>query len=151
MASPIAERAIAEANRVGQALLKFISPNDVGLTGGHQWGYYLPKAEWEMFSEHPPEKGKNAETEVQILWHDDRITDSRVKWYGRETRSEYRLTRFGVGFPFITHDCVGNLLVLIPEDKKHFLGFVLDLEDDIEEVQAALDLEITKSWAAYKP
>jgi len=44
MTSPFAERAIAEALRYGKAILKFISPNDVGLTGGHQCGYYLPKA-----------------------------------------------------------------------------------------------------------
>jgi hypothetical protein len=151
MATPTAERAITEANRIGRAILKFISPNDVGLTGGHQWGYYLPKAEWKMFTEHPPTKGRNADTVVEVVWHDGRVTDSRVKWYGAKTRSEYRLTRFGIGFPFITHDCVGNLLVLIPVDYKHFLGFVLDLEDDIEEVQAALGVKITQSWAAYRP
>jgi hypothetical protein len=149
MVSPLAERAITEATRVGRAVLKFISPNDVGLTGSHQGGYYLPKSEWEMFSEHPPERGKNAETEVKILWQDGQVTDSRVKWYGA-AKSEYRLTRFGKDFPFITQDCVGNLLVLIPEDYQHFLAFVLDLEEDIEEVQAALDVEITQSWAAYR-
>jgi EcoRII C terminal len=45
---------------------------------------------------------------------------------------------------------VGDLLVLIPEDHRHFLAYVLDLEDDIEDVQAALGVEITVSWAAYR-
>lgn len=149
MSSPTAERAITEANRVGHAILKFISPNDVGLTGGHQWGYYLPKPVWQMFTQLPPTRGRNDEAAVQVQWQDGQVTDSRVKWYGA-AKSEYRLTRFGVGFPFITHDCVGNLLVLIPEDYTRFLAFVLDVEDDIEEIQAALDVRITQSWAAYR-
>jgi hypothetical protein len=150
MATPIGERAISDAVRVGNAILKFISANDVGRTGGHQCGYYLPKAVWEVFTEHPPTKGRNDESEVEIQWQDGRVTDSRVKWYGRGTRSEYRLTRFGKDFPFLTHDNVGDLIVLIPEDHHHFLAYVLDLEDDIEEIQAALGVEITVSWAAYR-
>src|SRR5689334_6239834 len=114
MASPNGERAIAEALRIGNAILKFISPNDVGLTGGHQCGYYLPKPVWRMFTPHAPERGRNEETAVQVIWQDGRATDSRVKWYGRGTRSEYRLTRFGRDFPYLTADSVGDLLVLIP-------------------------------------
>ena len=87
MATLACERAIAEALRVGNAILKFISPNDVGLTGGHQWGYYLPKAAWKMFSPHAPRKGTNAESSVSVTWNDDIVTDSRVKWYGKLARS----------------------------------------------------------------
>lgn len=150
MASPIAERAITEAVRVGNAILKFISPNDVGLTGGHQCGYYLPKSVWQMFTPHPPQKGRNDETEVTVRWQEERVTESRVKWYGKGTRSEYRLTRFGRDFPFLTADSVGDLLVLVPENHSHFVAYVLDLEDDIEEIQAALGVEITSSWAAFQ-
>lgn len=149
MSSLACERAISEALRVGSAILKFISPNDVGLTGGHQCGYYLPKTAWELFSPHAPRKGMNAETVVSVRWNDDIVTDSRVKWYGKGTRREYRLTRFGKGFPFLTPDNVGELLVLIPESHCKFKGYVLDHEEDIEEIQAALGLEITKSWASF--
>ena len=83
MASPNCERAIFDATRVGGAILKFISPNDVGTTGGHQCGYYLPKAAWKMFTEHPPRKGENKETEVEVAWQDGSVTKSRVKWYGK--------------------------------------------------------------------
>lgn len=150
MATPIGERAIADAVRVGNAILKFISPNDVGLTGGHQCGYYLPKSVWQMFTPHKPEKGKNQETEVKVTWQDGRVTDSRVKWYGKGTRSEYRLTRFGKDFPFLTHDNVGDLLVLVPETHDKFSAFVLDQETDIEDIEAALGVEITKNWAVYR-
>ena len=150
MATPIGERAISDAVGNGNAILKFISANDVGQTGGHQCGYYLPKRVWQMFTQHPPTKGQNNETEVEVQWQDGRTTESRVKWYGKGTRSEYRLTRFGRDFPFLTHDNVGDLLVLIPENVRHFRAYVLDLEEDIEDVEAALGVEITKTWAAYR-
>ena len=148
MASLACERAIAEALRVGNAILKFISPNDVGLTGGHQWGYYLPKSVWKTFSPNAPEKGINADSSVRVIWNDDIITNSRVIWYGKAKR-EYRLTRFGKGFPFITPGNVGNLLVLIPESHSNFKCYVLDNEDDIEEIQSALGVEIIRRWAGF--
>lgn len=150
MPTPIGERAIADAVRVGNAILKFISANDVDQTGAHQYGYYLPKPVWQMFTEYPPERGQNAETEVEVQWQDGRVTHSRVKWYGARSRSEYRLTRFGRDFPFRTFDNVGDLLVLIPVDLTHFLAYVLDLEEDIEDIQAALGVEISVSWAAFR-
>jgi hypothetical protein len=37
--------------------------------------------------------------------------------------AEHKLvTRFGKDFPFLTHDNVGDLLVLIPRDHTHFLA-----------------------------
>jgi type II restriction enzyme len=150
MATPIGERAISEAVRVGNAILKFISANDVGTTGSHQCGYYLPRAVWEMFSPHPPTKGGNDDTVVSVRWQEEITTSSRITWYGKGTRSEYRLTRFGRDFPFLQGDCVGDLLVLIPENLTTFKAYVLDLEEDIEDIQVALGVEITSSWAAFK-
>jgi type II restriction enzyme len=150
MPSPECEKAISEAIRVGNAILKFISPNDVGLTGGHQYGYYLPKPVWQMFSPHPPVRGVNSETFVTVTWQDGRVTNSRVTWYGKGTRSEYRLTRFGRDFPFRTADNVGDLLVLVPENLQRFSAFVLDHDSDIEDIEAALGLRLTDEWAAYR-
>jgi hypothetical protein len=48
MLSPAAERAVNDALACGKALLKFISPNNVGLTGSHECGYYLPKKAWRI-------------------------------------------------------------------------------------------------------
>jgi hypothetical protein len=150
MPSPICELAIAESLRVGNALLKFISPNDAGITGTHQCGFYLPKPIWEMYAAFGPEKGRNDEAEVEVQWQEDQlVTTSRVKWYGKGTRSEYRLTRFGKGFPFLTPEAVGNLLVLIPENHQAFKAYVLDNDEDIEDIQAALGVAVTGFWAAY--
>jgi len=150
MPSPICERAVEDALQHGNAILKFVSPNDVGITGSHQCGFYLPISVWEMYTANPPERGRNAEHEVEITWPDDRITESRVKWYGVGTRSEYRLTRFGRDFPWLAADTVGDLLVLVPRNHHQFAAYVLDLDDDIEEIQAALGVESFERWGVYQ-
>lgn len=150
MPSPFCERAIENANRYGNALLKFVSRNDVGETGGHQCGFYLPKTAHQMFTPYPPVKGRNSKHWVNIEWQDDRITYSVVTWYGTKTRSEYRLTRFGRDFPFLNPDTIGDLLVLIPKTDTEFLAYVLDLDEDIEEIQSALGIEPFESWGIYR-
>jgi hypothetical protein len=150
MVSPLCERAIELALARGNALLKFMSPNDAGVTGSHQTGFLLPKGAWPIFTPHPPEKGTFAETQVAVTWPNGLVTDSRVKWYGEKTRSEYRLTRFGRDFPFLTADTVGDLLVLIPADHQNFDAFVFDHDDDIEELQAALGIEPFERWGVYR-
>ena len=150
MPSPYCERAIADALQQGRALLKFISPNDAGLTGSHQCGFYLPLGSWEMFTPQPPEDGKNHKHFVKILWQDGTVTESAVTWYGQKTRHEYRLTRFGRDFPFLNEDAVGNLLVLIPESLAQFRAYVLDLEQDVDDLQAALGVEVIDTWGVYE-
>lgn len=151
MVSHLAARAIEDAIRHGKAIVKFISANDVGVTGSHQYGFYMPKAAWELYSPHPPNKGDNKKSSPQVTWPDGRVTDSSVTWYGKRTRSEYRLTRFGKDFPYLDADSVGSLLVLVPVDHGNFLAHVLDTDDDMEEVQAALGLEVIETWGVYNP
>lgn len=151
MASPLCELAIEESLKTGNALLKFISPNDAGITGTHQCGFYLPKPVWGMYADFGPEKGRNDEAQVEIRWQGDQLlTESRVKWYGKQTRSEYRLTRFGRDFPFLTPESVGDMLVLIPESHHRFKAYVLDNDEDIEDIQAALGVEVTGFWGVYE-
>lgn len=144
--SALAERAVELAQEAGKALLKFISPNDLGITGSHQCGYYLPKAVWQHFTTQAPVDGVNHTHEVTIVWPDGRETESCVKWYGKGTRSEYRITRFGRDFPYLISDMVGDLLVLIPHSLTRFSAFTFDLEEDIESIQAALGIEVVKAW-----
>jgi hypothetical protein len=149
MISPYCERAIEDALHHGNALLKFISPNNVGLTGSHECGFYLPISAWEMYTPHPPVKGRNDKHPVSILWQDGRTTDSVITWYGA-AKHEYRLTRFGKDFPFLNEDVVGDLLVLIAKSRDEFLAYVLDYDDDIEEIQSALGVEAFEEWGAYR-
>lgn len=149
MPSPYCDRAVFDALQHGRALLKFISPNDAGLTGAHQCGFYLPIGVWEMFTPQAPENGVNHKHIVNILWQDGRTTESAVTWYGK-AKHEYRLTRFGRDFPFLNSDAVGNLLVLIPVSRTEFRAYVLDLEEDIDELQAALGVEVIDTWGVYE-
>jgi type II restriction enzyme len=150
MQSAFCELAIESALKYGNALLKFISPNDAGLTGTHQCGFYLPKSVWEMFTPHPPIKGRNKKHDIRIKWQDEIETDSVITWYGAKTRSEYRLTKFGKGFPYLAHDMVGNLLVFVRKTNDEFLAYILDLDDDIENIQIALGVRVLESWGIYQ-
>ncbi len=148
--SPIAEKAIEDAQKHGRAILKFVSANDAGVTGSHQAGFYLPKAAWKLFAPFGPQKGRLDKSKVRILWQADRYTDSVVTWYGQKTRDEYRLTCFGRGFPYLNDDTVGDMLVLIPLDMQNFLAYVIDIPDDVEDIQVALGVEAIGGWAIYE-
>jgi EcoRII C terminal/Restriction endonuclease EcoRII, N-terminal len=148
MISLYCERSIQDALHYGNALLKFISPNDAGITKSHQCGFYLPIPVWEMYTPHPPVKGRNDKHPVSILWQDGSSTASVITWYGA-AKHEYRLTRFGKDFPFLNADVVGDLLVLIPQSQNEFLAYVLDFDEDIEEIQSALGAEAFESWGIY--
>ncbi len=143
------EAAVADALAVGKALCKIISRNDVGATGGHQCGFYLPKSAWRMFTLQPPEKGANHKSEVRIQWPEAITTDSVVDWYGKGTRSEYRLTRFGREFPWLKEEYVGSLLVLIPVTLNAFKAHVLETEDEIGTFEASLGVETLGGWGLF--
>lgn len=151
MASPPCEEATRDALKYGKALLKFLSPNDCGATGTHQAGYLLPKRGevWTLFTPDAPEKGVIKKHDVRVQWPDGRVTESVVTWYGQETRSEYRLTKFGRDFPWRDPDLVGALFVLIPKTQTEFNAYVLELEDDIEDIQTALGVQVVGRWAVF--
>ena len=152
MSSPHCEHAIDDALRYGNALLKFLSANDAGATRSHQAGFLLPKDAWRMFTPYAPEKGRLDKNKVRVAWQSGSVTtNSVVTWYS--SKQEYRLTGEMSGeFPFRTVDDIGSLFVLIPKSLSEFNAYVLDFEDDIQDIQTALQLEILpgKGWAAYK-
>ena len=122
-------------------LYKFISANDAGSTGSHQSGLYLPNSSWPIFFDSPGIKGKNKDRPVTIQWETDEIeTKSRCIWYGAGTRSEYRLTRFGKGFPYLKDEHIGSLVILVKNGKDEFSGWVLDSDNDIETFLAEFEI-----------
>lgn len=143
------EEAIADALKTGKAICKVITRNNVGATGSHECGYYLPKSFWQMFTRQPPVKGVNHTAEVKIQWGDGTITNSCVKWYGKGTRSEYRLTSFGRGFPWLTEDLVGSLLVIVPLSLDNFHAYVFQEEGEIEQICTALGVETLGGFGIY--
>lgn len=114
-------------------LYKFISANDAGSTGSHQSGIYLPHSSWPFYFDSEGIKGKNKDRFVTINWEaDDFETKSRFIWYGERTRQEYRLTRFGKGFPYLKDEYIGSLMIIVKTGENDFNGWVLDRDDDIE-------------------
>jgi hypothetical protein len=119
---------------------KFIKPNDTGKTGGHQAGFHISKNAWKLFFDAPGIKGENKDKFVIIKWQDDFETESRFIYYGRGTRNEYRLTRFGNGFPFLSDDNVGDLLIISKLSNDYYKAFVLQSDEDIESFFAAYNI-----------
>lgn len=105
----------------------------------------MHKDSWPLFFETSGEKGANKDKYVTIRWQDDFETSSRFIYYGVGTRDEYRLTRFGRGFPFLTDDNVGDLLVLVKKTTDFFEGYVLSSDEDIEDFFAALNISSTET------
>jgi hypothetical protein len=152
VSSPLADRVIEEAISHGLAFLKVAQPNDLGITGGHQSGFHLSKQVAHVFTPQEPTKGVNHDHPVRIRWENGDTTDSVVKWYGRGTRSEYRLTSFNRirSFYYLQAERLGSVLVLIQVDQDDWLGYMLETDDDIEAVLAALGLDLADAtWALY--
>lgn len=127
------------------AICKFITANDTGTTGGHQCGYHVSKEAWSLFLEKEAEKGTNIDLPIRIRWQNDFDTDSRFKYYGVGTRNEYRITRFGRGFPFLNDDNVGDLLVLSRRDSDYYEAFVLQADEDIDDFFSYFNLSYDKT------
>jgi len=109
--------------------LKLIKANDVGATGGHQAGFHLPKNSWKLFFNSPGTKGYNKDKYITINWGENISTESRAIYYGRGTRNEYRLTRFGQNFPHLKENNIDDLLIIIRNYNDTYDGFVIYKEN----------------------
>ena len=138
--SDIVALAIESVNKSKTSFCKFISANDAGSTGGHQEGFYIPKNSIPLMFDVPGVKGENKERFITIKWQNDFETKSRFIYYGQGTRNEYRLTRFGRGFPFLTENNVGDLFILSHIADDYYEGFVLQTDEDIEEFFAGFNI-----------
>ena len=98
-----------------------------------------------MFLDEEPIRGNNIDIPIRIHWQNDFDTDSRFKYYGVGTRNEYRITRFGRGFPFLNDENVGDLLVLARSDKDYYEAFVLQTDDDIDDFFSFFNLSYDKT------
>ena len=143
--SEILELTISKVKESKAALCKFITANDTGSTGGHQCGYHVSKEAWPMFLGKEAVKGTNIDIPIRIHWQNDFETESRFKYYGVGTRNEYRITRFGRGFPFLNDDNVGDLLVLARFDIDYYEAFVLQTDEDIDDFFSYFNLSYDKT------
>lgn len=139
----IINKAIESVQQSDIAFSKFITANDAGVTGGHQSGFHIHKNSWPLIFDKPGEKGSNRDKFITIRWQDDFETTSRFIYYGVNTRNEYRLTRFGKGFPFLQDSAIGDLLIIVKKLENQYDAFVLQSDEDIDEFFAALNMSPT--------
>ena len=137
MASPAGERAIEDALRAGNALLKFISPNDAGATDSNQCGFYLPKPAWQMFSLHPPIDGRNDHQDVEIVWQRELVTQSVIHWYG-QSETQVRVPPDALRARIPLHQPGGGRRPLRadPARSPALHAYVLSRDEDIADVRS---------------
>lgn len=138
--SEILNSAINKVQNAKYAFCRFITANDTGKNGSHQAGFYIPKCAAALLFDTPGVKGENKDKMVKVKWQDDFTTDSRFIYYGQGTRNEYRITRFGKGFPFFEEDNVGDLLIIAQQSEDYYYGFVLQADQDIDDFFAYFNL-----------
>lgn len=133
-------KAIKSVQKSEIAFSKYIRANDTGSTGGHQSGFHIHKKAWPLLFDKEGIKGENKDKLVTIRWQDDFETDSRFIYYGVGTRNEYRLTRFGKGFPFLQDDNIGDLLIICKKYATAYDAFILHTDEDIENFFSAINI-----------
>jgi type II restriction enzyme len=136
----ILNKAIQSIQQSKIAFSKFITANDTGATGGHQAGFHIHKNSWPLIFESEGIKGQNKDKTISIKWQDDFVTESRFIYYGVGTRNEYRLTRFGRGFPYLQDKNIGDLLIVVKKSADYYEAFVLQSDEEIEDFFAALNI-----------
>lgn len=133
--------AIEQVNRSIVACCKFISANDIGRSRevegqirkqSHQYGFYISNEAGRQMFDCQCEKGQNEDRFIRIRWNDDFETSSRFIYYGRGTRNESRITRYGDDFEYLREDYLGSLLVLCRQSPEYYTAVVLTSDDDIE-------------------
>ncbi|MBR3431340.1 MAG: restriction endonuclease [Clostridia bacterium] len=129
----MADAAVWSVANSRRAYCKFLSANDTGVTGGHQAGILVSKTSSSILFDTPGVKGINKDREIIVRWQNDFTTTSRFIYYGQKTRNEYRMTRFGKGFPFLQPEYTGALFILAEMDDDDYDAFVLDNEEEIEQ------------------
>ncbi len=142
--SDILNYAVSQVNRSRKAFCRFITANDVNLTS-HQAGFYVPKEAGPLLFDEPGERGSNKDRFVKIRWQNDFETESRFIYYGVGSRNEYRITRFGKGFPFLNEEYVGSLLIICQIDNDNYEGVVLEHDDDIDDFYTEYNLLVGKT------
>lgn len=136
--------AIQLVNESVFAYCHYITPNDVGATGGHQYGFLIAKRCHRLFFPVDGIKGNNIALDVEIKWQKDFITHSTAKYYGVGTRNEYRLTKYGRDFEFLKDDYIGSLLIMTRKHDGEYNAYVLSDQTNIEDFIAYFNLDINK-------
>lgn len=148
--SPKCFDAISAAREHRNALLKYISIQDIEPSDERRVGYHLPGTQWQHFTLMAPSGDHADEQMITILWDGWGETFSMLRCSGRGSAAiQYRIVGFANDFPFLHPDRLGDLLILVWTGGTRYLAWVLNTDADIEEVESNLGLEVWNSWAIY--
>ena len=132
MAAGYAEQAINSVFDSEKGFCKFLTANDTGATGGHQFGILISKSAAEMmFNKQELGQTTILKRTVKIRWQEDFETESCFTYY--ESKNELRITRFGRGFPFLKPEQAGALFVFTKQTNTDYSGYFLETDEEIEE------------------
>ncbi len=124
--------AINDVTNGDASFCKFISANDSGETGGHQYGILISLSARKMFfNEKDMKENHILKHSGEITWQNDFSTGCTFTWY--ESKKEIRITGFGRGFDLLNSECTGDLFVLIKINTKEYKGYIFDTDDDIQD------------------
>ena len=124
---------IFDANRSKRVFWKFLSPNDTGKTGGHQYGVLVSiSARQIMFDDDVSQFTSPEKRNISIYWPQlAQFTESCFTYY--PSKKELRITRFQKGFPYFSNEkYTGSLFVLTEKDRNNYHGYVLSDDEDID-------------------
>ncbi|MEY8524879.1 type II restriction endonuclease [Lachnospiraceae bacterium 38-10] len=127
-----------------QGFCKFLSATDTNAANTNQAGMLLPvSAESLLFLPEEIAQTGNLERTVKIEWQSSFVSENNFKYYrnyARKGKKELRITKFGRGFPFLTPEYTGALLVLVRKSREEYSAFILNTEEEIEEFLNAFGL-----------
>lgn len=143
MVEGYANQAIHAVLNSKQAYCKFLSANDSGATGGHQSGILVSKSAKDMMFAQELENETILKRTIEIQWQNDIRTQSSLTYYS--SKNEFRITKFGRDFPFLTPEQTGSLFVFTRQSVDQYSAFFLETEDDIEQFLNAFGIGPTET------
>lgn len=138
MSMDLSEQAIHTVYHNAQSYCKFLSANDSGATGGHQWGILISKTVKDMIFDEPLSETVIMKRAIRVLWQNDFETDATLTYY--PSKKELRITGFGKGFSFLCPENTGALFVFIRVERDYYKGFFLLSEEEIDDFLDAFAL-----------
>lgn len=139
MNDEITTKAISAVLSGSSSYCKFLSANDSGETGGHQFGILISKsAKAMLWTDEELRENHILKKRCRICWQDNYATDCTFTWY--ESKNELRMTGFGRGKSQLSADLTGALFVMVKDSEKEYRGYILNTEEGIDHFLDAFGL-----------
>lgn len=147
MVSEAVREIVDELIGVGSGLVKTLSANDTGRTGGHQSGFLVPIKAGPFLFPRLARQDKIENQPIRITWPQfDRTTDSCAKWYA--SKGEYRIT--GELTRVLDEGHAGAFLLMVPTAAGTYSAVVTDTDEDADYVRSTFSLPPTFSSGLVK-